>query len=153
MATELASFGITVDVIAPGWIPVRRHENDAQEDKDAYFSRIAAGRWGVPQDVASAVRFFPSDEASFITGQTLCVNGGMTPWSFQRSRRFSSNLLIEVGIASVRVGLDRMGQSKVVSAALLIVPGQNQACGSSKAVVKFFIESRFVCSGLQSVRT
>ena len=80
MATELASSGITVNMIAPGWIPVERHEKDPQEAKDEYFSLIPAGRWGVPQDVASAVRFFASEEASFITGQTLCVNGGMTPW-------------------------------------------------------------------------
>jgi 3-oxoacyl-[acyl-carrier protein] reductase len=38
------------------------------------------GRWGTPKDVGDAVRYFASEESSFITGQTLCVNGGRTPW-------------------------------------------------------------------------
>ena len=77
---ELASFGITVNSVAPGWIPTERHANDSQEVKDAYRAIIPAGRWGVPQDVADAVLYFASEEASFVTGQTLCVNGGLTPW-------------------------------------------------------------------------
>ena len=80
MARELASFGITVNMVGPGWIPVERHADDPQDKKDAYLAQIPAGRWGVPDDVAHAVRFFCSEEASFITGQTLYVNGGMTPW-------------------------------------------------------------------------
>jgi 3-oxoacyl-[acyl-carrier protein] reductase len=80
MATELAPHGITVNTIAPGWIPVERHEKDPQEAKDAYFRLIPMRRWGVPEDVAGAVVYFASEEASFVTGQTLCVNGGMTPW-------------------------------------------------------------------------
>lgn len=80
MATELAPFGITVNIVTPGWIPGVRHENDPQEEKDAYKNLIPAGRWGVPRDVAEAVLFFASREAEFTTGQTLCVNGGMTPW-------------------------------------------------------------------------
>ena len=80
MATELAPFGITVNMIAPGWIPVERHENDPQEMKDEYRALIPMNRWGVPQDVADATLYFASPEASFVTGQTLCVNGGMTPW-------------------------------------------------------------------------
>ena len=80
MSQELAPFGITVNMVAPGWIPVERHENDPQEMKDEYVSLVPAGRWGTPQDVADAVIYFASDEASFVTGQTLCVNGGMTPW-------------------------------------------------------------------------
>ena len=80
MATELAPFGITVNCVAPGWIPVERHEKDPQAEKDAYFKLIPAGRWGVPQDVADAVVYLASEEAAFVTGQTICVNGGMTPW-------------------------------------------------------------------------
>lgn len=80
MANELAPFGITVNTIAPGWIPVERHERDPQETKDAYLSAVPAGRWGTPEDVAHAAVYYASDEASFVTGQTLCVNGGLTPW-------------------------------------------------------------------------
>jgi 3-oxoacyl-[acyl-carrier protein] reductase len=80
MARELAPFGITVNTVAPGWIPVERHEKVPQKEKDDYFKLVPAGRWGTPQDVAGAVLYFASEEASFVTGQTLCVNGGMTPW-------------------------------------------------------------------------
>lgn len=80
MARELAPFGITVNTVAPGWIPVERHEKDPQSEKDAYRELIPAGRWGTPQDVADAVLYLASPESSFVTGQTLCVNGGMTPW-------------------------------------------------------------------------
>lgn len=80
MANELAPFGITVNTVAPGWIPTERHQGDPQEDKDTYLKTIPLGRWGTPDDVGNAVSYFSSDEASFITGQTLCVNGGRTPW-------------------------------------------------------------------------
>lgn len=80
MSQELASDGITVNTVAPGWIPVERHENDPQEAKDEYQRLIPMGRWGTPQDVAHAVLYYASEEAGFVTGQTLCVNGGMTPW-------------------------------------------------------------------------
>jgi 3-oxoacyl-[acyl-carrier protein] reductase len=80
MASELAPFGITVNTIAPGWIPTERHENDPQSAKDAYFKTIPAGRWGTPDDVASACVYYASEEASFVTGQTICVNGGRSPW-------------------------------------------------------------------------
>ena len=80
MSQELAKDGITVNTVAPGWIPVERHENDPQEDKDSYRAIIPADRWGVPRDVADAVLYFASEEASFVSGQTLCVNGGLTPW-------------------------------------------------------------------------
>lgn len=78
MATELAPFGITVNMISPGWIPVERHENDPQEMKDAYLAQIPVGRWGTPDDIAEAAVYLASEEASFVTGQTLVVNGGMT---------------------------------------------------------------------------
>jgi 3-oxoacyl-[acyl-carrier protein] reductase len=80
MSQELAPFGITVNTVAPGWIPVERHEKDSQAHKDAYLSQIPMRRWGTPQDVAEAVLYFASDQAAFITGQTICVNGGLTPW-------------------------------------------------------------------------
>ncbi|HAA88304.1 MAG: 3-oxoacyl-ACP reductase family protein [Verrucomicrobiota bacterium] len=80
MSRELAPHGITVNTVNPGWIPTERHENDPEEDKEAYLSQIPAGRWGTPADVGEAVAYFASEEAGFITGQTLCVNGGNSPW-------------------------------------------------------------------------
>lgn len=78
LATEVARWGITVNMICPGWIPVERHEGDPQEQKDGYRALIPADRWGVPQDIAGAVVFLASEASSFITGQNLHVNGGMT---------------------------------------------------------------------------
>ena len=78
LATEVAKWGITVNMIAPGWIPVERHENDPQEQKDGYRALIPADRWGVPDDIGGALVFLASDAASFVTGQNLHVNGGMT---------------------------------------------------------------------------
>ena len=78
LATELAPFGITVNMISPGWIPVERHVKDSQAEKNAYRALVPANRWGVPADVGGAAVFFASDAAAFITGQNLCVNGGLT---------------------------------------------------------------------------
>lgn len=80
MCHELAPFGITVNMIAPGWIPVERHVNDPQEDKDAYLKTIPMGRWGRPDDVGWAAVYLASAEAAFVTGQTIAVNGGKTCW-------------------------------------------------------------------------
>ena len=80
MSQELAPFGITVNMVAPGWIPVERHVNDPEEQKQGYFSLIPAKRWGVPEDVANAVLYLASEQAGFVTGQTVAVNGGMTAW-------------------------------------------------------------------------
>ena len=80
MAVELAPWNITMNLVAPGWIPVERHADDPQEQKDGYLADIPMKRWGIPKDVADAVVYYASDEASFVTGQTLCVNGGCSPW-------------------------------------------------------------------------
>jgi 3-oxoacyl-[acyl-carrier protein] reductase len=77
-AREFAPFGITVNCVAPGWIPVERHEQDSQAAKDAYVAGVPAGHFGTPWDVAAAVAFHASDEAGFITGQSIAVNGGNT---------------------------------------------------------------------------
>jgi len=78
LASELAPCGITVNMISPGWIPVERHLNDPEEQKEAYRSLIPLNRWGVPDDVAGATVFLASDAAAFLTGQNLHINGGMT---------------------------------------------------------------------------
>lgn len=78
LATEVARWGITVNMIAPGWIPVERHENDPKELKDGYRALIPADRWGVPDDLSGAIVFLASDASSFVTAQNLHVNGGMT---------------------------------------------------------------------------
>jgi 3-oxoacyl-[acyl-carrier protein] reductase len=67
-------------MIAPGWIPVERHENDPQADKDAYLATVPAARWGIPEDVGWAAAYLASNEAAFVTGQTIAVNGGKTVW-------------------------------------------------------------------------
>ena len=76
LASELAPYGITVNMISPGWIPTERHANDPQTVKDAYFKTIPAGRWGVPDDIGGAAVYYASEEASFLTGQFLTINGG-----------------------------------------------------------------------------
>ena len=78
LATELASWGITVNTVSPGWIPVERHENDPQELKDGYFAGLPSKRWGVPKEVGDTVAFLASDGASYVSGQNICVNGAHT---------------------------------------------------------------------------
>lgn len=77
-ASELAPEGITCNLIAPGWIPVKRHEGIEQEAFDHYIDRTPAGHFGTPQNIADAVAFLASSRADFITGQKLAVNGGRT---------------------------------------------------------------------------
>jgi 3-oxoacyl-[acyl-carrier protein] reductase len=77
-AMELAPHGITVNLVAPGWIPTERHVNDSQAAKDAYAAQVPMKHMGVPEDVAEAVAFLASDAAKFITGQKISVNGGNT---------------------------------------------------------------------------
>lgn len=78
MSTELAPFGITVNMISPGWILVERHASDPPEQKAAYLATVPAGRWGVPDDLGGIVTLLASDAGSFISGQNICVNGGLT---------------------------------------------------------------------------
>ena len=75
-ARELAEHGITVNTIAPGFVPVERHADVPDEVKDAYLATVPAGRMGTPEDIAHAVSFFATDAAAFITGQRLLVDGG-----------------------------------------------------------------------------
>jgi 3-oxoacyl-[acyl-carrier protein] reductase len=77
-AMELAEWNITVNLVAPGWIPTERHAADSDESKRAYADAVPMKRMGVPADVAEAVAFLASDAAGFITGQKISVNGGNT---------------------------------------------------------------------------
>ncbi len=77
LAQEVASRNITVNCVAPGFILTPMTENLSDEQKETLTGRIPAGRLGEPADVAGACVFLASDEASYVTGQTLHVNGGM----------------------------------------------------------------------------
>jgi 3-oxoacyl-[acyl-carrier protein] reductase len=77
-ARELGRYGITVNLVAPGWIPVERHSGVPAEDLENYRADIPMARLGLPDDVAAAVSFLASAQATFITGQRLTVNGGHT---------------------------------------------------------------------------
>lgn len=83
MAIELGRFGITVNAVAPGWIETEMLQETADrmsitldEMRDVIAKEIPLGRMGKPEDIASAVAFLVSDEASYISGQTLYVSGG-----------------------------------------------------------------------------
>lgn len=77
LAREVASRGITVNAVAPGFIPTYLTESLPQELKDGMMKLIPLGRWGKPEEIAYAVAFLASDEAAYITGQVLSVDGGM----------------------------------------------------------------------------
>ncbi|MEO6078797.1 MAG: 3-oxoacyl-ACP reductase FabG [Steroidobacteraceae bacterium] len=77
MARELASRNITVNAVAPGFIDTDMTSKLPEEQKLALLKQIPAGRLGSPEDIAEAVAFLASQAASYITGQTLSVNGGM----------------------------------------------------------------------------
>jgi 3-oxoacyl-[acyl-carrier protein] reductase len=77
MARELASRNITVNAVAPGFIDTDMTKVLPDAQKEALVKQIPAGRLGAPEDIAEAVAFLASPAASYITGQTLSVNGGM----------------------------------------------------------------------------
>ena len=77
LAQEMASRGVTVNAVAPGLIDTDMTQPLAQELKDKLLGVIPLQRFGKPEDVAAAVRFLASEEAGYITGHVLNVNGGM----------------------------------------------------------------------------
>ncbi|MDP3184728.1 MAG: 3-oxoacyl-ACP reductase FabG, partial [Anaerolineales bacterium] len=77
LAKEVGSRNVTVNAVAPGFIETDLTANLPQELKDSAIKLTPVGRFGKPEDVAIAVAFFASDEAAFITGEVLKVDGGM----------------------------------------------------------------------------
>ena len=77
LAQEVASRGITVNCVAPGFIATAMTEVLTEQQKTAINGRIPAGRMGAPAEIAAAVLYLAADEAGYVTGQTLHVNGGM----------------------------------------------------------------------------
>jgi 3-oxoacyl-[acyl-carrier protein] reductase len=77
-ARELGPSGITVNLVAPGWIPVERHAGASHAELDAYKRGVPMQHMGKPEDVAKMVAYLASDGSGFITGQKFAANGGNT---------------------------------------------------------------------------
>ncbi|WP_440877423.1 3-oxoacyl-ACP reductase FabG [Thalassotalea sp. PLHSN55] len=77
LAREVASRGITVNTIAPGFIDTDMTQTLTDEQKEGIFSQVPANRLGKPEEIANTVAFLASDAAAYITGETIHVNGGM----------------------------------------------------------------------------
>ena len=77
LAQEVGSRGITVNAVAPGYIGTDMTAGLPEELKQKMLASVPLGRMGTPADIANAVKFLVSDEASYITGHVLAVNGGM----------------------------------------------------------------------------
>jgi 3-oxoacyl-[acyl-carrier protein] reductase len=77
LAREVASRGITVNAVAPGFVPTALTNDLPQDLKDMMLKLIPLGRWGQPEEIAYAVTFLASSEAAYVTGQVLSVDGGM----------------------------------------------------------------------------
>jgi 3-oxoacyl-[acyl-carrier protein] reductase len=75
-ARALGPDGITVNTVAPGWIPVERHADATSESLAAYAAEVPLRRMGDPEDVAAAVAYLVSPQAAFVTGERIRVNGG-----------------------------------------------------------------------------
>jgi 3-oxoacyl-[acyl-carrier protein] reductase len=77
LAQEMASRGITVNAIAPGYVDTDMTQKLPEEVRQKILAGVPMGRMGTPQDIANAVKFLVSEDASYITGHILAVNGGM----------------------------------------------------------------------------
>jgi 3-oxoacyl-[acyl-carrier protein] reductase len=78
LAREVASRNVTVNAVAPGPVPSPMWDATPEEAKQAVLAQIPMGRTGTPAEVAAAIAFFASDEAAYITGQVLAIDGGLT---------------------------------------------------------------------------
>jgi 3-oxoacyl-[acyl-carrier protein] reductase len=76
-AKELGARGITVNAVAPGYIETPMTASLPENVREAFAARIALGRFGKPEDVANVVAFLVSDDGDYLTGQTICIDGGM----------------------------------------------------------------------------
>jgi 3-oxoacyl-[acyl-carrier protein] reductase len=77
IAMEVASRGITVNCIAPGFIKTPMTDELNEEQQKRITDNIPSTRFGLPEDIAAATTYLASDEASYLTGQTLHINGGL----------------------------------------------------------------------------
>jgi len=77
-ARELGVDNVTVNVVAPGWIPVERHGKLTEADTAGYVAGVPLRRIGTPQEIADVVAFVASDASRFVTGERITVNGGFT---------------------------------------------------------------------------
>jgi 3-oxoacyl-[acyl-carrier protein] reductase len=77
LSRELAPFGIRVNAVAPGVTQTEMTASLNEKTKQRFLDNIPLGRFGRPDEVASVVRFLASDDASYITGETICVSGGL----------------------------------------------------------------------------
>ncbi|MEO1149894.1 MAG: 3-oxoacyl-[acyl-carrier-protein] reductase [Pseudomonadota bacterium] len=77
LAQEVASRNVTVNCIAPGFIETAMTDALTDDQKNAIFTKIPAGKMGTPDDIAAAAVYLASDAGAYVTGQTLHVNGGM----------------------------------------------------------------------------
>jgi len=77
LAREYARFNITVNAIAPGWIDTEGWGGELEGKRQEYAAKVPLGRLGTPEDVAQAAAFLASEQAAYITGVTLPVNGGL----------------------------------------------------------------------------
>ncbi len=77
LAQEVATYGITVNTVAPGFIETDMTQHLTAEQREMIYAKIPMKRTGLPEEIAAGVSFLTSDQAAYITGQTLHINGGM----------------------------------------------------------------------------
>jgi 3-oxoacyl-[acyl-carrier protein] reductase len=77
IASEYAKRGVTANCVAPGFISTAMTDKLNEKQREAILARVPANRLGTPEDIAAAVVFLASDEAGYVTGSTIHVNGGM----------------------------------------------------------------------------
>ena len=105
LARELARRNITANAVAPGFIATDMTDALSDAQREAIVSRIGSGRLGEPDDIAHLVRFLASDEASYITGQVICVDGGVSPMRREHRESIRASAAPTAPIASSSSGV------------------------------------------------